>query len=137
MDVVDTRSHFGETRRVAAPFLGRPRHHGVEPAHTLRPALVHPLVDALVVDHDDRGLGLVFGRHVAQEHVRRLDDVVIDAHQDQIVDIHEAQRLCSLVVSSNRGMGAGSNSNASDMCNWPALAIMLSKMACRSSPSSS
>ena len=89
MDVVDAGAHLGEAGRVAAPFLRRPRHHGVEAADALRPALIEPLVDALVVGDDDRRLGLVLGGHVIEEHVGRLDDVVVDAHQNQVVDIHD------------------------------------------------
>ncbi len=88
MDVVHAGPHLGEAGRVAAPLLGRPRHHGVQPADALRPALIHPLVDALVVGDDDRRLLLVLGRHVVEEHVGRLDDVVVDAHQDQVVGLH-------------------------------------------------
>ena len=29
-----------------------------------------------------------FVRHVVVEHVRRLDDVVVDAHQDHVFDAH-------------------------------------------------
>jgi hypothetical protein len=54
----------------------------------LRAALIHPLVDPLVVGDDDGRLGLVLGRDVVQEHVGGLDNVVVDAHQDQVVDLH-------------------------------------------------
>ena len=64
--VVDAGPHLGEAGRVSAPLLGRPRHHGVQSADALRPALVHPLVDALVVGDDDRRLGLVLGRDVVR-----------------------------------------------------------------------
>ena len=88
VDVVDAGAHLGETRRVTAPFLGRPRHHRVQPAHTLRPALIHPLVHAFVVGDDNRRLSLVLFRDVAQEHVRGLHHVVVDAHEDQVVGLH-------------------------------------------------
>ena len=88
MDVVHTGPHLGEAGGVAAPLLGGPGHHGVEPADALRLALIDPLVDALVVGDHDRRLVPVLGRHVTEEHVGRLDDVVVDAHQDQVVGLH-------------------------------------------------
>ena len=86
--VVHAGPHLGEAGGVAAPLLGRPGHHRVEPADALRPALIHPLVDALVVGDDDRRLVLVLGRHVVEEHVGWFHDVVVDAHQDQVVGLH-------------------------------------------------
>lgn len=86
--VVHARTHLGEPGGVPAPLLGRPRHHGVQAGHALRAALVHPLVDALVVGDDDRRLRLVLGRNMVEEHVGRFHHVVIDAHQDQVVDVH-------------------------------------------------
>ncbi len=91
--VVHAGSHLGEARRVAAPLFGRPGHHGVQPADALRPALIHPLVDALVVGDDDRRLLLVLGRDVLEEHVRWLNDVVVDAHQDQVFHLHIAPHV--------------------------------------------
>ena len=47
-------------------------------------------------------LVLVLGRHVAEEHVGRFHDVVVDAHQDQVVGLHtqvvpssRCDRLCA------------------------------------------
>ena len=88
MDVVHTGTHLGETGRVAAPLLGRPAHDGVETAHPGLFALVHPLVDAVVVGEDDRCLIAILLGYVAQEHVGRFDDVVVDADEHQIIDIH-------------------------------------------------
>ena len=62
----------------------------MSPLTPLRPALVHPLVDALVVGDDDRRLVAVLGWHMAREHIRRFHDMVIDAHQNQIVNVHES-----------------------------------------------
>ena len=30
------------------------------------------------------------------EHVRRFDDVVVDAHQDQVVELHGSSRECGV-----------------------------------------
>src|SRR6478609_499562 len=110
--VVHAGAHLGEAGRVAPPLLGRPRHHRVQPAHALRPALIHPLVDALVVGDDDRRLGLVLGGHVVEEHVRRLHDVVVDAHQDQVVGLHSSvvpSTGVTVSALSDRGLAQPAN----------------------------
>ena len=38
----------------------------------------------------------VLGRRVAVEHVGRFDDVVVDAHEDQVVDLHGASQECGV-----------------------------------------
>jgi hypothetical protein len=88
VDVVHARPHLGEAGGVAAPLPGGPGHHSVEPADTLWLALIDPLVDAIFVGDHHRRFVPVLGRHVTEEHVGRLNDVVVDAHQDQVVGLH-------------------------------------------------
>ena len=38
----------------------------------------------------------VLGRRVALEHVGRFDDVVVDADEDQVVELHGASRECGV-----------------------------------------
>src|SRR5882762_3104359 len=72
VDVVHARPHLGEAGGVAAPLLGGPGHHGVEPADALWLALIDPLVDTLVVGDHYRRLVPILGRYVTEEHVGRL-----------------------------------------------------------------
>ena len=88
MDVVDAGAHLGEAGGVAAPLLRGPGDDGVEAAHAGRPAPVDPLLDAVVADDHVRRLVGLLRRHVPLEHVGRLDDVVVDADQDHVVDVH-------------------------------------------------
>jgi hypothetical protein len=87
VDVVRPRTHLGEPNGVEAPLLFRPGDDGIEThgAHLL--AFEHPLLDAVVTHHDVGCPVLVFGWYVPVEHVGRLDNVVVDAHQDQFVDV--------------------------------------------------
>jgi hypothetical protein len=72
----------------------------------LRPALIQPLIDALVVGDDHRRLVLVLGGHVTKEHVRWLHHVVVDAHQDQVVGVRFAPRVrdCTTQVIPSSGV---------------------------------
>ena len=95
MDVVRTGAHLVEPGGVETPLRLRPRHDGVQADDTGLVAAVHPAVDAVVVLHDPRRVVDVLGREAAVEHVGRLDDVVVDAHQDKIVNIHDSLLSCS------------------------------------------
>ncbi len=88
VDVVGAGTHLGMSGRVESPLLLRPGHHRVEPDHRHLLVLVDPLVLALFVVHDVRGLVHVAGRQVSLEHVRRLNDVIVDADQDHVVRVH-------------------------------------------------
>ena len=46
-----------------------------------------PDVAAVLLAHHARRLRLVLRRQVLLEHARRLDDVVVDAHEDQIIGV--------------------------------------------------
>ena len=87
----------------------------------LRPALIQPLIDALVVGDDHRRLVLVLGGHVTKEHVRWLHHVVVDAHQDQVVGVRFAPRVrdcitqvipsSGVTVSALSGRGLAESAN--------------------------
>ncbi len=79
-------AHLVEAGGVEAPFGLRPRHDGVEADDAGLVAAVHPAVDAVVVLDDPWRIVDVLGGEAAVEHVGWLDDVVVDAHQDEIVD---------------------------------------------------
>ena len=57
-------------------------------------ALVHPDVAAVVLPDELRREVDVLGREAAVEQVRRLDDVVVDAHQDHVVETHAVPLVC-------------------------------------------
>ena len=88
VDVVAARPHLGERRRLDAVLLGRLAGHGVEPDVRELLALVEPDVVAAVGLDDLRRQVLVLGGQVAVEHVGRLDHVVVDRHQDHVLDLH-------------------------------------------------
>ena len=67
--------------------FGPPRH-GVQPDVGDLVLVVVPGEGAVVALLQLRCELLVLGRQVRLEHVRRLDDVVVDAHQDQVVRLH-------------------------------------------------
>ncbi len=90
VDVVATRAHLVEGGGLDAVLLGGPAHHGVEAHVGDHVALEGPDVDAVVVVDDPRGAVLPLGRDPAVEHVGGLDDVVVDAHEDEIFGLHRA-----------------------------------------------
>ena len=88
VDVVGTGTHLGVSGRVESPLLLRPRNHGIEPHHRHLLVLVDPLVHALVVVHDVGGFVDVAGGNVFPEHVRGLNDVIVDADQNHVIRLH-------------------------------------------------
>ena len=89
VDVVGARPHLGEVDGVEAPLLLRPADHRVQAHRAGHLVLEQPLLDRR--RRPSRSCGawsLVLGRHVAVEHVGRLDDVVVDAHQDHVFGVH-------------------------------------------------
>ena len=95
VDVVAARAHLVEAGGVEAPLGLRPRHDRVQADDAGLVAAIHPAVHAVVVLHDPRCVIDVLGGQAAVEHVGRLDHVVIDAHQDKIVNIHDSLLSCS------------------------------------------
>src|SRR5207248_6617043 len=82
-----------EARGVEAVLLGRATGDGVEP-DVLRPLpLEEPVLAAVVVGEHLRGAVPVLRRDVPLEHVRRLDDVVVDTDEDEVFDVHPAPPL--------------------------------------------
>ena len=90
VDVVATLAHLLERGRLDAVLLGGTAHHGVEAHVGDEVALEGPHVGAVVVVDDARGAVLPLGRDAALEHVGGLDDVVVDAHEDEIFGLHRA-----------------------------------------------
>ena len=88
MDVVTAGPHLGEAHGVEAPFIARPGRRGAETDGPHDLALEHPLVHTVLQAHELRALIAVLLRHVLLEQVGGFDDVVIDTHQDHVVDVH-------------------------------------------------
>jgi hypothetical protein len=88
VDVVATGPHLGEGQRVDAVLLGHPAGYGVEADVGQRRALEHPHLAPVVHRLDARRPLGGAARQAPLEQVGRLDHVVVDAHQDQIVDLH-------------------------------------------------
>ena len=91
LHVVGALAQLVEAGRVHAVFLGRPAGDRVEP--DVRDVEVEelPHVGAVGAVLDPRRDVLVLRRQVVLEHVGRLDDVVVDADQDEIFEAHAAQ----------------------------------------------
>ena len=94
VDVVAAGPHLGERGGLDAVLLGGPSHDGVQPDVGDLVALVGPDVDPAVLVDDPRGAVLPLGRHPALEHVGRLDDMVVDTHEDEILCVHGAPPSC-------------------------------------------
>jgi hypothetical protein len=88
VDVEAARAHLAEAGGLDAVLVRRATGDGVEADVGRLLALEHPGVGAVVLGDDLGGLVLPAGGDVAVEHVRRLDDVVVHRHQDQVVDVH-------------------------------------------------
>lgn len=93
VDVVHAGAHLGEAGGIAPPFFCGPRHHRVESADSGRFPLVDPLVDALLGNDDLGCLVPVLGRNMAGEHVGWFDYVVIDTHENHVVELHIHSRV--------------------------------------------
>jgi hypothetical protein len=89
VDVVAAGPHLREGQRVEPVLLRHATGDGVEADVGERGTLEHPDLAAVVLHLDERRpLGRLL-RQAALEQVGRLDHVVVDAHQDQIVDLHQ------------------------------------------------
>ena len=80
---------LGEGAGVEAPLFARPadrRRHAERRRRAL--ALKDPFVDALLVADHLRHLVEPLGRDMVLVHVRRLDEVVVDADEDHVVHAH-------------------------------------------------
>ncbi len=95
VDVVAAGSHLGERGGLDPVLLRWPAHHGVQSHVGDLVALVRPDVDAVVLVDDPRCPVLPLGRDPAVEHVGRLDDVIVDTHEDEIFGLHGALPLAS------------------------------------------
>jgi hypothetical protein len=90
IDLVAAVAHLPERHGVHAVLLGRSAGDRVQPE--VRAALVAPYPHVGPVrcaDHTGPAVAPPLGK-VALEDVGRLDDVVVDADEDQIVDLHAA-----------------------------------------------
>jgi len=89
VDVIATRAHLRERRRLEAVLVARPADDGVG-VHVDHPAAAEgPVVIAAI------NAGVMLGSRVAEflrdaalERVRRLDDVVIDAEKNHVFETH-------------------------------------------------
>ena len=91
VDVVAAVADHVVAGRLDVVLLGRPPGDGVEPDVGDLAALVDPDVDAVVLVHAlGRELLPLLGK-VVVEQGRGLDDVVVDAHQDQILGLRHGE----------------------------------------------
>ena len=88
VDVVGAGPHLGQAGRLEPPLLLRPGDHGVEARREGRHPLEGPRLHTLLVGDQLGSLVLQVGRHVLLEHVGGLDDVVVDAHENQVFGSH-------------------------------------------------
>src|SRR5581483_1604797 len=88
VDVVAAGPDLGEGRRLEAVLLLGTPGDGVQGHVADRLAVVQPGVGAVVAGDELRGHVGVLGGEAPLEHVRRLDRVVVHAHEDQAVDVH-------------------------------------------------
>ena len=88
VDVVATRAHLVERGRIDAVLFLRATGDGVQPDVRDRRAVERPHVVAVVgVRHTRCRIGVLL-RNPALEHVGRFDDVVVDADEDHVLDLH-------------------------------------------------
>src|SRR5262249_41052926 len=96
VDVEATGTDLREARRFDAVLLLRATGDGVQPHVGDLGALVQPDIGVVVLVHDARRAVLPHVGEVLVEQVRWLDDVVVDADEDQIFELHgwlSARRL--------------------------------------------
>ena len=89
VDIPTAFAHLVEAGRLDAVLLPRPACDGVQPDVGDLVLVVVPGQRAVLPLLELRGELLVLGGQVPLEHVRGLDDVVVDAHQDQVVLVHQ------------------------------------------------
>ncbi len=87
VDVVTTGSHLVERGRLDAVLLLRPPRDRVQPDVRDDGALEGPDIRAVGLTDDARRAITPLRRDGGVEHVRRLDEVVVDAHHDQVVGV--------------------------------------------------
>ena len=88
VDVVAAGPELVEGGRLEAVLLAGPSGHRVEGDVGEHLALVQPGVGAVVVGDELGGQVHVLGREAPVEEVRRLDDMVVHADHDHLVDFH-------------------------------------------------
>ena len=88
VDVVAAGPQLRERGRLHAVLLGGAARHGVQPHVGDLLALEHPDVGAVLLRDEPRRAILPLRGEMALPHVRRLTDVVVDAHQDHVVHLH-------------------------------------------------
>ena len=101
--VVGALAQLVEAGRVHAVFLGRPARHRVEPDVGDVDVEELPRVGAVGAVLDPGRDVLVLRGEVLLEHVGRLDDVIVDADQDEVFGAHGRSiraRTCGLTLAS-------------------------------------
>src|SRR5439155_5884699 len=90
VDVEAPGAQFGERSGVEPPLLTGPAHCGRHPERRRRLlTLEGPLVDPVLVAHHLGNLVRPLGGHMVLVHVGWLDHVIVDAHQDHVVQLHK------------------------------------------------
>ena len=88
MDIEAPGTHLAEPGRLDAVLVRGPPGHRVQPDVGRLLALEDPGVGAVIPRHDLRRAVLALLRDMAVEHVRGLDDMVVNGHEDEVVDVH-------------------------------------------------
>ena len=105
VDVVAAGPHLVERRRLHAVLLRRPAGDRVERDVGDLLALVEPDVGAVVTGDELRRQVDVLGGQAALEEVRRLDHVVVDAHQHHVSDVHPPDPPIAVCCAAHRTTG--------------------------------
>jgi hypothetical protein len=89
VDVVATGPHLVEAGGLGAVLVPGSTRHRVEADVARLHPFPHPRLRAVVLLDDPGRAVLVLRRHPSLEQVPRLDHVVVDRHEDEVVDVHE------------------------------------------------
>ena len=95
LDVVAAAPDLLDAGGLGPELLLGPPGHRVQGGVQYLLAVVNPRHGAVVAADEPRRLVRVLALDATLEHVRRLDDVVIDADQDQVIDVHGSSLLTS------------------------------------------
>ncbi len=102
VDVVATRTHLVVCRGLHAILFGGTAHHGVEPDIRQLPIAEDPHFRPILLANASGGSVLVLAGQMIVKDRGRFDDVVVDADEDHVVDLHLVLPLFSVEVGDRR-----------------------------------
>jgi hypothetical protein len=122
VDVVATGSYLGERARVETPFVLGKGDDGVDEGGLRRSGLPCPGLEARGgVEEEPGGPVLPSSWQMTLEDVGGLDDVVVDANEDQVVHLHELSLLGNIVhpaPASSRSLPPGACESLGHTAHW-------------------